>query len=265
MRAARYLLLGCLVLTSACSAILRNPVPERYYEDTRLLGRTDLRFWGDRREQTQHPIFQYAKDGTLEQHFAGIMRREHNYLAISGGGANGAYGAGVLCGWTRSGRRPEFTLVTGISTGALTAPFAFLGPDYDEQLKMLYTTLDTSRIFLRRSIFSIVRGDSLVDSTPLANMLEKYVTQDMIAKIGHEYFTGRGLYVVTTNLDAGRPVIWNITRIANSGHPDAAALIRNILLASASIPGVFPPVYLRVQTPDGNTYDEMHVDGGSYA
>ena len=261
----RLLLICTLVLTGACSSILRNPVPEQYHLDATVLGSSDFRFWGDRRQETQHAVFQHGRDGTLEEHFNGIFRTEHNYLAISGGGANGAYGAGVLCGWTKAGSRPEFAIVTGISTGALTAPFAFLGPDYDEQLKTVYTTLDTSRILLRRSVFSIVRGDSLVDSTPLASMLKKYMTDDMIAKIAKEYQRGRRLYVVTTNLDAGRPVVWNITRIADSGQPDAAELIRNILLASASIPGVFPPVYMRVQTPDGNTYDEMHVDGGTSA
>ena len=266
MRAlAKAALLASLVLTGACSALLRNPVPEQNHLDTTVLDRTDLRFWGDRRNQSQHAIFRHAEEGTLEEHFGGILRQEHNYLAISGGGANGAYGAGVLYGWSESGTRPEFTLVTGISTGALTAPFAFLGSDYDEQLKKVYTTLDTSRIILRRSIFSIVRGDSLVDSTPLANMLQTYITPDMITQMAREYRRGRVLYVVTTNLDAGRPVIWNITRIAASGHPDAPALIRSVLLASASIPGVFPPVYMRVQTPDGSTYDEMHVDGGTSA
>ncbi len=262
---AKLTFVAALALTSACSAILRNPVPEQYHLDTTVLDRSDLRFWGDRRDRVIHPIFQHAEDGTLEQHFSGILRREHNYLAISGGGANGAYGAGVLRGWSESGTRPEFTLVTGISTGALTAPFAFLGSDYDRQLQTVYTTLDTSRIILRRSIFSIVRGDSLVDSTPLAEILRKHITEDMIAKIAAEYRRGRGLYVVTTNLDAGRPVIWNITRIAASGHPDAPALIRKVLLASASIPGVFPPVYMRVQAPDGTSYDEMHVDGGTSA
>ena len=262
---AKLALFATLVLTSACSAILRNPVPEQYHLDATVLDRSDLRFWGDRRNQAPHAIFQRAEEGTLEEYFGGILRREHNYLAISGGGANGAYGAGVLRGWSESGTRPEFTLVTGISTGALTAPFAFLGSDYDGPLKKVYTTLDTSRIILRRSIFSIARGDSLVDSTPLAEILGKHITDDMITKIAAEYRRGRGLYVVTTNLDAGRPVVWNITRIAASGHPEAPALIRNVLLASASIPGVFPPVYVRVQTPDGSTYDEMHVDGGTSA
>ena len=266
-RITQGLLLASLLLLGACSSILRNPVPDEHHLDTTVLGRHDLRFWGDRQGPERHPAFELANTNpeVLERDFSGIMRTEHNYLAISGGGANGAYGAGILCGWSTTGERPEFALVTGISTGALTAPFAFLGPEYDEQLKTLYTTLDTSSIFIRRSLFSAVRGDSLVDSAPLANMLDRYITPEMVAEIAREYRRGRSLFVITTNLDASRPVVWNITRIADSGHPDAAALIRQVLLASASIPGVFPPQYLRVQTPAGKTYDEMHVDGGTSA
>lgn len=156
-------------------------------------------------------------------------------------------------------------MVTGISTGALTAPFAFLGPAYDEQLKELYTTLDSSGIFIRRSIFSILRGDSVADSAPLSRMLDRYVTERMVAEIAREYRRGRSLHIGTTNLDAGRPVIWNIGRIADSGHPQATELIRQVLLASASIPGLFPPAFIQVQTPDGRTYQEMHVDGGTSA
>jgi len=110
-RLCRLLLVATLALTTACSAILRNPVPEQYHLDTTLLGDSDLRFWGDRREQVEHAIFRHAKEGTIEEHFSGIMRREHNYLAISGGGANGAYGAGVLCGWTAAGTRPVLSFI----------------------------------------------------------------------------------------------------------------------------------------------------------
>jgi hypothetical protein len=156
-------------------------------------------------------------------------------------------------------------MVTGVSTGALTAPFAFLGPAYDDQLKKLYTTLNSSSIFFRRSVFSIIRGDSVTDNTPLLKMLEQYVTDDMIDKIAAESRRGRILSIGTTNLDASRPVIWNIGRIANSNDPRAGDLIRQILLASASIPGVFPPAYIQVQSPSGKTYDEMHVDGGTSA
>jgi predicted acylesterase/phospholipase RssA len=253
----------CLVVLSACSSVLRNPVPEDMYRQASVLGRQDLRIWGDQRQQEEHPAVDLASSESLEERFGGIMHREHNYLAISGGGADGAYGAGVLLGWTETGTRPEFTMVTGVSTGALTAPFAFLGSAYDAQLKELYTTLDTSSIFNRRSIFTIIRGDSVVDSAPLARMLRKYITREMVAEIGRQYRRGRSLTIGTTNLDAGRSVIWNIGRIAASGHPGAPELIGQVLLASASIPGVFPPVYISVQGPDGRTYEEMHVDGGT--
>lgn len=264
-RLNRSLLVAGLVLLGGCTAILRNPVPEEAHLQTTVLGRDDLRFWGDQQQLQQHPAIEFDDTAALEREFGGIMHTRHDYLAISGGGADGAYGAGLLVGWSEQGSRPEFAMVTGVSTGALTAPFAFLGEAYDEQLKMLYTTLDSSRIFFRRSIFSMIRGDSVADSTPLLEMLEKYVTDEMIAEIGREYRKGRALHIGTTNLDAGRQVIWNIGRIANTGHPQATDLIRQVLLASASIPGVFPPAYIKVQTLDGKTYDEMHVDGGTSA
>jgi len=261
----RWLLPACLTLAVGCSAILRNPVPDEVHLQVSVLDRQDLRFWGDRQALQEHPVFDQPSADTLQRHFGDIMHTEHHYLAISGGGADGAYGAGVLAGWSERGSRPEFTMVTGISTGALTAPFAFLGPAYDQQMKALYTTLDTSRIFTRRSIFSMIRGDSLVDSAPLSRMLKKHITDQLVADIAREYRRGRSLHIGTTNLDAGRPVVWNIGRIAASGHPDAVSLIRQILLASAAIPGVFPPAYIRVQGPDGRTYEEMHVDGGTSA
>jgi predicted acylesterase/phospholipase RssA len=262
----RYCLLcACLALLGACTSILRNPVPEDIHLQVTVLEQQDLRFWGDQQGQENHRAFEEINPTALEQRFSGIMHTKHNYLAISGGGADGAYGAGVLAGWTAQGTRPEFTMVTGISTGALTAPFAFLGPAYDQQLQELYTTLDSSRIFIRRSIFSIIRSDSVADSTPLLQMLDRYITEELVAEIASEYRRGRSLHIGTTNLDAGRPVIWNIGRIANSGHPGATELIRQVLLASASIPGIFPPAYIRVQGPDGRTYEEMHVDGGTSA
>lgn len=259
------LLVACLLLTGGCSSILRSPVPEDAHLDATVLGRDDLRFWGDRNGQAQDPSTLMARANELQDEFAGIMHTEHNYLAISGGGAEGAYGAGLLVGWSDLGTRPEFTMVTGVSTGALTAPFAFLGKEYDDELKLLYTTLDSSRIFLRRSVFSIIRGDSVADNAPLLRMLEEYIDEDMISAIAREHRRGRLLVIGTTNLDAQRPVIWNIGRIADSGHPEAARLIHQILLASAAIPGVFPPSYIQVQTADGSTYDEMHVDGGTSA
>jgi predicted acylesterase/phospholipase RssA len=183
-------------------------------------------------------------------------------LAISGGGDNGAFGAGVLVGWSQSGARPSFKIVTGISTGALIAPLAFVGHDYDPLLADMYTTIDQADIFERRPIVAGFLSDALADTTPLRNLLEKYVDAKLVGRIAEESRHGRALVIITTNLDAGIPVIWNIGAIAESGRPDTIGLIRKILLASASVPGFFPPVMFDVVV-DGVAHQEMHVDGGA--
>jgi predicted acylesterase/phospholipase RssA len=187
-----------------------------------------------------------------------------NYLAVSGGGEDGAFGAGLLTGWTEAGTRPEFKLVTGISTGALTAPFAFLGPDYDPQLKAVYTTISADDVLDKRSMLAAIFDDALADNAPLRRLIARYVTPDMLEAIAAEHAKGRILLIGTTNLDARRPVIWNVTRIAASGDPHALELVRDILVASAAIPGAFPPTMIDVAV-DGQPYQEMHVDGGASA
>lgn len=187
-----------------------------------------------------------------------------NFLAISGGGDDGAFGAGLLTGWTARGDRPQFAVVTGISTGALSAPFAFLGPDYDEDLKRVYTETSAEDIFNKLSVISIVDSDAVTDTTPLKRLIARYVDAEMIRRIAAEYDKGRLLLIATTNLDQARSVIWNIGAIAKSGDPRAHELIVEVLRASASIPGAFPPVMLDV-TVEGNRYEEMHVDGGAMA
>ncbi len=186
-------------------------------------------------------------------------------LAISGGGANGAFGAGLLVGWTQRGDRPEFQLVTGISTGALTAPFAFLGPDYDHVLSEVYTGISSDDVLddggIVEALFHTVFGEAFASTRPLQRLLERHVTEDVIDRIAEEHRKGRRLLVGTTNLDLMRIVYWSIGDIADSQHPERAEIIRRVLLASASIPGAFPPVVFDV-VAGGNTYDELHVDGG---
>ncbi len=185
-------------------------------------------------------------------------------LSVSGGGENGAFGAGLLCGWTEQGTRPEFELVTGISTGALTAPFAFLGPAYDAKLKAVYTELEPRQVMNPRFITAALWNDALADNSPLYQSITRYLDDRMLADIAKGYDAGRLLLVASTDLDAQLPVIWNIGAIAKSGHPKAADTIRRVLLASAAIPGAFPPSMFEV-TVDGTTYHEMHVDGGAFA
>lgn len=190
--------------------------------------------------------------------------RPQHMLALSGGGENGAFGAGLLYGWSQRGDRPEFEYVTGVSTGALIAPLAFLGARYDETLKAVYTTISVEDVARPRPIAGLLSGDALADTTPLAGLIERSLSDAMVAEIAREHRRGRVLLVATTNLDAARPVVWNIGAIADSAHAEAPKIIRRILLASAAIPGAFPPVMFDVDV-DGQRRQEMHVDGGATA
>jgi len=194
----------------------------------------------------------------------GELLAKMQLLAISGGGENGAFGAGLLCGWTEHGTRPVFELVTGVSTGALTAPFALLGSAYDAKLRAVYTELTSSDILIRRRLTAALFSDALSDNAPLFQTISRLLDERMLADIAQAYDDGRLLLIATTNLDSQHPVIWNIGAIAKSAHPKALDVIRRVLLASAAIPGAFPPTMFDV-TADGQTYQEMHVDGGAFA
>ena len=187
-----------------------------------------------------------------------------SYLAASGGGDNGAFGAGLLNGWTRTGTRPEFKMVTGVSTGALIAPFAFLGPDYDAALREVYTSMTADKVYRTRGLRAALFDDAMADTGPLAEIIALYANQKMLEAIALEYQKGRLLMIGTTDLDAQRPVIWNIGAIAASGKPGALELFRNVLRASAAIPAAFQPVFIDIEI-DGRKYQEMHVDGGAIA
>ncbi len=192
-------------------------------------------------------------------------RRKYNILALSGGAVYGAYSAGVLCGWSQSGLppeqggRPEFDVVTGISTGALIAPFAFLGPEFDHVLQTEYTSVRTEDIYTRQPVRRIL-SESLVDATPFRQRLERRVTPELVARLAAEHDKGRRLFIGTTNLDTKRIVLWDVGAIAKRGTSEAVQLVRDVILASASIPGFFPPVRIRVGI-DGRSYEELHVDG----
>jgi predicted acylesterase/phospholipase RssA len=190
------------------------------------------------------------------------LKNPVSFLALSGGGENGAFGAGILCGWTAAGNRPTFKLVTGISTGALLATFAFLGPEYDAQLKAAYTTTTDNNIYAKQSKLTAYWRESLYDTKPLADLIAKYIDEKVLAAVAREYKNGRILLVGTVQLDAQRLVIWDMGAIASSGNPGALDLFRKVLLAACSMPAIFPPIYINVNA-DGNQYEEMHVDGGT--
>ena len=183
----------------------------------------------------------------------------HTILALSAGGADGAFGAGVLAGWTANGTRPEFDVVTGVSTGALLAVLAFLGPEYDGLMKELYTTQTNESIFKKRGLSGLL-GDSLYDNTPLKEQIQAHVTEAMLAKIAAEHAKGRRLYVATTNIDAGEVVIWDMGRIAQGGRTNTLLHFQKVLRASSAVPGYFQPVYIKPQR--GVQLRQAHVDGG---
>jgi predicted acylesterase/phospholipase RssA len=249
-----------LLIVSCGTVPTRNPLPEELGNQARIPGIPKARTWGDASPPWMDKFFALSEE-ELKATYPGVYGTEHNYLAISGGGENGAFSAGFLQGWSETGTRPEFTAITGVSTGALISPFAFLGSDHDSTLKEIYTGVSTKDIFIKRNLLVGLTSDALADTDPLFKLIQKYVTPEIREALAAEARRGRLLNVATTNLDAGRPVIWNLTRIAASEHPHALELIHKILLASASIPVAFPPVFIDVEA-NGQQYDEIHVDGG---
>jgi len=190
-------------------------------------------------------------------------RLSNNLLALSGGQEDGAFGAGLLVGWSQRGDRPTFKIVTGTSTGALAAPFAFLGREYDWALQKIYTqTRPNDVIAGTRFLLSAVNNEALMDNGPLAQSINKYLDMRILDRIAKEYEKGRLLLISTTNLDTGKLAIWNIGAIAASGHPRRLELVRKVVLASAAVPGLFPPVMIDVVL-DKTKHQEMHVDGGT--
>jgi hypothetical protein len=256
-------------IMAACAALERQPaVPANLTEQATVLGIPNARFWPD----TQGPaLLQEAGEAIARERAAQAAAGgangplpPANFLAVSGGSDNGAFAAGLLVGWSDSGTRPSFKLVTGVSTGSLVAPFAFLGPAYDQQLRAVYTGIGPENVYEQRGLLSAVFNESLADTAPLFLLISRYANRDMLAAIANEYKKGRLLLIGTTDLDEQRPVIWNIGAIAASGRPEALDLVRKILLASAAVPGLFPPVLIDVEA-GGRHYQEMHVDGGAVA
>lgn len=253
-----------LALAVACSSTpARTPVPAERVEEVVLPGLPYARAWAD----VPPPFvkeWMHLSDEELRAGYGAIMDREHTYLAISGGGQKGAWGAGLLVGWTAAGNRPEFTMVTGVSTGALIAPFAFLGPEYDDELRAIYTSYSSKDLARMRSLFAILSADSAADTEPLRERIAEHFTADVLAAIAVEWRKGRQLRVATTDLDTSRPVMWDMGRIAASDLPNKVELFGDILLASAAIPSAFPPVRFEVEA-GGQRYEELHVDGGASA
>ena len=255
-----------LMAAPGCTIFRLDPPPAASAVDLPVLGVANARFWPD---GPPEPLLREGREMIARQAAALGVSPDAlppaNFLALSGGGDDGAFGAGVMNGWTATGTRPKFDIVTGISAGALIAPFAFLGPEYDTQLREVFTTIAPSDVLkFRNYVIALLFGEALADTSPLTRLIQRFADQQMLAAIARSYASGRLLLIGTTNLDLRRPVVWNVGAIAASGHPEALKLFRQILLASASIPGAFPPVLVTVEYA-GRTWQEMHVDGGASA
>ncbi|WP_373501440.1 patatin-like phospholipase family protein [Desulfococcus sp.] len=269
MMKSTYLMAALLLLVQGCAmAPPRLPaVPSPLTSKAEIPGMPGVRYvaGGDMTALTRVAMaaLRREQDDLLKQGHKGPIPPAV-FLAISGGGDNGAFTAGVLNAWTATGTRPEFKLVTGISTGALIAPFAFLGPDYDATLKKVYTTISPKDVIAPRIFISGVLSDAMADNAPLMNLTRKTVNEELLQKVAAEYAKGRFLLIATADLDARRPIIWDMGKIATYGGPKALDLFVKIMIASASIPGGFPPTMFDVEV-DGKPYQEMHVDGGIMA
>ena len=257
-----YVLCICAAwILGGCASLERLPaVPFAQAQKSSILDIPDARFQANDNER----INAVARTVQQRRIKTGAISRPLRFLVISGGGDDGAFGAGLLLGWSERGDRPQFDVVTGVSTGALSAPFAFLGRDHDGPLRRIYSESAAGDIFESRAIVTVLAKDGVVDSAPLRRMIDGYVDAAMVEELAAAYRAGRLLLILTTNLDQGRPVIWNLGAIAESRHPKARELIVDVLLASASIPAIFPPVMIDVSI-DGQTFQEMHVDGGTVA
>jgi hypothetical protein len=264
---AHCVLLVLSLALAGCGALPRNGVPSELMSGATIPGMPDVRApagllstvmardMAESFAQESASDFLAMADGTVL----------YPHLALSGGGANGAFGAGFLNGWSSTGKRPTFKVVTGVSTGALMAPFAFLGPARDVALHEFYTTTRSRDIFALGAFLSTVRellfGEGIADTSPLVTLIARHIDEDFLHEIALAHQSGRRLYIGTVDLDSQRFIIWNMGLIAISGHPDALPLFRRVMLASAAIPVAFSPVFFEVEAA-GRRYDEMHVDGG---
>ena len=266
-RLQRCVLLALALMLVGCGSLPRNGVPRELMSSASIPGMPDVRAPAGLRSQVMERdvVTSFVQESASDFPAMADGTVLHPHLALSGGGANGAFGAGFLNGWSSTGKRPTFKVVTGVSTGALMAPFAFLGQSWDEALREFYTTTRSRDIFALGAFLSTVRellfGESIADTSPLIALIERHVDEALLREVALAHQGGRRLYIGSVDLDSQRFIIWNMGLIASSGHPAALPLFRRVMLASAAIPIAFSPVLFEVEAA-GQRHDEMHVDGG---
>jgi predicted acylesterase/phospholipase RssA len=256
-----------LALSGCSTTAAFKSVPGAEIEQAQVTGFADIRTMGIGKADlmAMQPVRQDFRSSIVKSGAALSSMpasKPLSHLALSGGGSEGAYAAGLLTGWTVNGSRPTFSVVTGVSTGALAAPFAFLGSSHDATLREIYTQYGKSDLGRVQLVKAALGGSSLIDGSGLERLLAHYIDARVLAGIAVEHGRGRRLLVATTNVETERQVVWDMGAIASSRHPEALSLFRRVLLASAAIPGVFPPVLISV-TVNGQPYEEMHADGGT--
>ena len=255
----RLILLSLLLMLGACASGARSSFDVQDREGARPMGLVSA---------PNHPIRVYLDAEDRAAIFQEAFREgvpvgadgRLDFIALSGGGSNGAFTAGLMKGWSETGERPDFEVVTGVSTGALAAPFVFLGPEYDDELAEAYTGGAAAGLLQSQGLGALI-GSGIYKSGPLRALVERFVDEDLMRSVAAEYARGRVLLVATTDLDSQRGVSWDLGAIATQDTPEALELFRSVLVASASIPGAFPPVLIQSDNA-GLRFEEMHVDGG---
>ena len=256
---ARLILVALVLMLGACASGARSSFDIQDREGARPMGLVSA---------PNHPIRVYLDAEDRAAIFQQAFREgvpvgpdgQLDFIALSGGGSNGAFTAGLMKGWSETGERPDFEVVTGVSTGALAAPFVFLGPDYDDELAEAYTGGAAAGLLQSRGLGALI-GSGIYKSEPLRALVERFVDADLLRAVAAEYAKGRVLLVATTDLDSQRGVSWDLGAIATHDTAEALELFRSVLVASASIPGAFPPVLIKSDNA-GLHFEEMHVDGG---
>ncbi len=259
-------LMSMLLMQGCANLRPRNAVPIDFAGKVTLIGMPDIRTNIDDPDpivMQKSLVDSFKQEGKSDYPTDALGIKIYPVLAVSAGGPNGAYGAGFLNGWSKEGSRPLFKVITGVSSGAVIACYAFLGKDYDGQLEKFFTTLSTKDIMRQNNFFSILFGGSFMSPAPLVKKVSNIVDEKLIAKVAAEHRRGRRLFIGTVNLDAQEFVVWDMGALACKGGPDSVKMFQKILLASSAMPIMFPPVYFKVSSPTGEIYDEMHVDGGN--
>ncbi|MDD5194709.1 MAG: patatin-like phospholipase family protein [Candidatus Omnitrophica bacterium] len=260
------IIMSALSIQGCATMRQRNAVPIDFTGKVTISGMEDIRSNIDDSDPIviqKSLIDSFREEAQFDYPADAFGIKSYPALAISAGGPRGAYGAGFLKGWSKEGSRPVFKIITGVSSGAIIACYAFLGKDYDDQLEKFFTTVSTRDLMRQNNLFSILFGSSFMSPAPLVKNISVIVDEEFIAKIAEEHKKGRRLFVGTVNLDAQEFVVWDMGALACKGGPDSLQMFRKIIMASIAMPMMFPPVYFKVTSATGELYDEMHVDGGA--